>query len=294
MTEQSRYQDWIGRAETALDVLDPVRVAALNATIGETGKPMGMPAAGDPLPPGAQWLYFWPLAPMSEVGPDGHPKRGGFLPPVSLPKRMWAGGRLRFHQPLIAGAQATRRSEILSVSGKDGRSGPLVFVTVAHEFLVDGSLCLREEHDIVYRDDAPASRKPAAAKDATTDPAAEAPGDIVARRAIDPDPVMLFRYSALTFNGHRIHYDRDYCRDVEGYPGLIVHGPLIATFLMDLCRREGPAPLTEFEFRALRPLFDGERFETIAVAAPDGGWALRAARPGKAPNMTATARFGTR
>jgi len=241
-------RDWIGRTERRSDTTTATPVAALAATLDRDD---GQPLPGTDLPPLWHWLYFLPLAPQHEIGPDGHPKRGGFLPPVPLPRRMWAGGRLAFHQPLRVGEAITRDSRITDVSVKHGRSGSLVFVTVQHLICNAAGLAITEEHDIVYRD-APA---PGAPTPITTPQAA--PAGETFSRLITPDPVLLFRYSALTFNGHRIHYDRPYVTGVEGYPGLIVHGPLIATLLLDLLRREMPgARVKRFDFKALRPVFD--------------------------------------
>ncbi|MBL8350637.1 MAG: MaoC family dehydratase N-terminal domain-containing protein [Burkholderiaceae bacterium] len=243
-------RDWIGRTERRSDDVTATPVAALSATL-DRDDPAPLP--GTDLPPLWHWLYFLPLAPQHEIGPDGHPKRGGFLPPVPLPRRMWAGGRLQFHHPLRVGDEITRDSRIADVSVKHGRSGSLVFVTVRHEIRNAQGLAISEEHDIVYRD-APAPGAPAPAPQA-------APAGETFSRLITPDPVLLFRYSALTFNGHRIHYDRPYVTEVEGYPGLIVHGPLIATLLLDLLRRERPeAGVKRFEFKALRPVFDIHSF----------------------------------
>jgi 3-methylfumaryl-CoA hydratase len=200
---------------------------------------------------------------MAMLGQDGHAQRGGFLPPVTLPRRLWAGGRLTFLAPVIIGQQATRTSKIKSVELKQGKSGPLVFVTVAHEVSVQGSVVLREEHDIVYRE-APGVNDPAPAAKA-------APDDAQWSKQIVPDAVQLFRYSALTFNGHRIHYDRRYATEVEGYPGLIVHGPLIATLLTELVRHELPdRELSTFSFRALSPVFDTAPFSVHGSLVPDG------------------------
>lgn len=253
------WRDWIGREERREDVLTAAPLAAWFATLDRDDAP---PRAGDALPPLAHWLYFLPLAKTGELGPDGHPKRGGFLPPVPLPRRMWAGGRFEFLQPLRVGEAVTRVSRIVAVSAKRGRSGELVFVTVRHEIAGPRGLALTEEHDIVYRD-LPAADAPAA------QPVA-APTDETFAREIAPDSVLLFRYSALTFNGHRIHYDRTYATAVEGYPGLVVHGPLIATLLVDLLRQHVPdAALQTFEFKAIAPLFDIHRF--TVCGKPDGG-----------------------
>lgn len=257
-------RDWIGRTETRTDEVTPTPVAALAATLDLDDIENGPGAA---VPPLWHWLYFLPLARQSEIGSDGHPRRGGFLPPVPLPRRMWAGGRLEFRRPLVVGAEITRNSRIRDVSIKEGRSGALVFVTVDHEIADANGVAIREEHDIVYRDN-PQPGAPAPKPQA-------APTDEVFRREIAPDPVLLFRYSALTFNGHRIHYDRTYVTEVEGYPGLIVHGPLIATLLIDLVRRHLPdARVTRFDFRAVRPVFDIHRFTVCGKPGTDGTVAL--------------------
>jgi 3-methylfumaryl-CoA hydratase len=269
---------WIGRTETRADIIAADRVAAMAATLDwETA-----PAPGDALPPGWHWLFFNPSVRAREVGPDGHPIRGGFLPPVPLPRRMWAGGRLRFEAPLRVGETAQRDSEILKVEAKSGRSGALVFVTVRHRLSGAAGLAVEEEHDIVYR--------PLPAPGATAPTPPQAPTDGVWRREIRPDPVLLFRYSALTFNGHRIHYDHPYVTQVEGYPGLIVHGPLIATLLMDLANRQRPGALRQFAFRAISPLFDTAPFSVHGTLAADGASArLWAAGPGGALAMSADA-----
>jgi len=242
----SHLRDWIGRSETRNDLVSATPMAALSATLDRDD---AAPVAGTLLPPLWHWLYFTPLTRHSELGVDGHAKRGGFLPPVPLPRRMWAGGRLEFRQPLRVGDTVTRTSTIKDVSIKHGRSGALVFVCVKHDFSNAHGLALAEEHDIVYRD-APLPGAPA------PEPT-PAPHDEQFSREIVPDPVLLFRYSALTFNGHRIHYDRSYVTGVEGYPGLIVHGPLIATLLLDLLRRNLPeVQVKRFSFKALRPTFD--------------------------------------
>ncbi|HZZ01746.1 FAS1-like dehydratase domain-containing protein [Paraburkholderia sp.] len=248
--------EFIDRHTVQADDISAFPLTALAATLDRT-------EAGDTVPPLWHWLYFLPVAPLAEVGPDGHPKRGGFLPPVSLPRRMWAGGRLTFHAPLKVGEHARRTSTIASIEDKTGRSGRLVFVTVQHTIEAGGELKIEEEHDIVYRD-APqpglAPPKPAPAPESET-----------WRRTINADPVMLFRYSALTFNGHRIHYDYPYVTQVEDYPGLIVHGPLIATLLVDLVRRERPAAtLKSFAFTALRPTFADQPFNVCGKPSDDG------------------------
>lgn len=253
-------KDWIGRTETRADLLGVTPLQALAATLDRNGPP---PRPGDPLPPCWHWLYFLPLYRQSEIGPDGHPRRGGFLPPVPLPRRMWAGGRLEFVRPLRVGAAVSRSSRIVDINGKEGRSGPLVFVRLRHEISDADGAALIEEQDIVYRDNPPPG-DPAA-------PARAAPGEQDWIRQIRPDDVLLFRYSALTFNAHRIHYDRRYATEVEGYPGLVVHGPLIATLLLDLLWRHRPeAQAARFAFRAVRPLVDSAPFFVCGRHGHDG------------------------
>jgi 3-methylfumaryl-CoA hydratase len=257
-----RLRGWIGRSETRGDIAAAMPVAALAATLDRDDL-LAEPAPGTSVPPLWHWLYFLPLTPQSELGPDGHARRGGFLPPVPLPRRMWAGGRLQWHAPLRVGEAVQRTSTIASVAHKPGRSGDLVFVVVRHALHNAQGPALTEEHDIVYR---------AAAQPGDPAPVPQAaPADAAWSREIVPDPVLLFRYSALTFNGHRIHYDRSYVTEVEGYPGLVVHGPLIATLLVDLVRRYAPhADVATFRFKAVRPTFDLHPFRVSGRPAADG------------------------
>ena len=244
------WRAWIGRTERRTDLVTAAPMRALSATLDRDDP---APSRGTEVPPPWHWLYFTPVAPQHEIGPDGHQARGEFLPPVTLPRRMWAGSRIAFAHPLRVGDEVERVSRIADVTVKEGRTGRLVFVTVHHEISDARGIAIAEDHDIVYRD-LPAPGAPAA----TPQPA---PTDESYSRPVAPDPVLLFRYSALTFNGHRIHYDRSYVTGVEGYPGLIVHGPLIATLLLDNFRRHAPdARVARFEFRAVRPLFDIHRF----------------------------------
>ena len=262
----AHLQSWEGNTETLADDITAAPVRALQATLDRDDAP---PAQGDALPPLWHWLYFLPQPRQSALGPDGHPLRGGFLPPVPLPRRMWAGGRLQWQpgNPLLLGDAVTRTSRIVSVQHKAGRTGDLLFVGVRHEIGNANGLALTEEHDIVYR----ANPQPG---DMVPSPQA-APKNAQQHtgwtRDITPDDVLLFRYSALTFNGHRIHYDRRYVTSVEGYPGLVVHGPLIATLLVDLLRRQMPgARLASFEFRAVRPVFDVAPFKLHGSPSADG------------------------
>ena len=260
----AHLQTWQGRSEHLSDSLTAMPVAAMSATLDRDDP---APAAGTALPPLWHWLYFLPHARASEIGPDGHPKRGGFLPPVPLPRRMWAGGRLRWEaaNPLQVGQEVQRQSTIQSVTHKAGRSGELLFVLVEHQYLNAQGLALTEEHDIVYR----SAAQPGDPVPPPTKPPLH--GQAAWSRTIAPDEVLLFRYSALTFNGHRIHYDRKYVTEVEGYPGLIVHGPMIATLLLDLLRHKMPdAEVAKFEFRAVRPTFDINHFFVNGTPAADG------------------------
>ena len=276
---EANFRQWIGRTESRTDIVTATPVAALAATLDRDD---ALPNLGETLPPLWHWLYFLPLVRQSELGPDGHPKRGGFLPPVPLPRRMWAGGRLQFLQPLRIGERIERMSRIVDVTAKVGRSGSLVFVVVRHEIAGERGAAIVEEHDIVYRD--------ASHMGSATMPVAPAAADAQWTRTVVPDDVLLFRYSALTFNGHRIHYDRRYVTEIEGYPGLVVHGPLIATLLVDLLRRHRPdAPIGAFEFRARSPLFDGASFTINGRVGGDARVALWAANARGELAMDATA-----
>lgn len=269
---------WIGRSENAVDTLD-ARPARLMASIMPSGLDFSASVA---LPPLWNWLYFPTNVPLTELGGDGHPALGGFLPPVNLPRRMWAGGRFEFSRDLTIGAQVERLSTITNVALKSGRSGKLCFVTVRHDYSSNGHHCLSEEHDIVYRD----NPGPSAAK---AEPQ-RAPEGADFTKTIYPSPVMLFRYSALTFNSHRIHYDIDYCRDVEGYPGLVFHGPLTAALLANFAEQHWSKRLQTFEFRAVSPLFDIAPFDICAKSDGEGA-KLWAETPDGNLAMIASARF---
>jgi len=246
--------DWIGRSHTVTDTLDPVLTGRLAATLGEAAPP-----AGAALPPLWHWAFFIEPAHAHALGADGHPARGGFLPPAQNRNRMWAGGRVTFLQPLIIGTPAERHTTILDVQEKTGRTGQLLFVTLRHEYNQAGTLAIAEEQDIVYRQATPPKLAGSAAA-----PSAQW------RETITPDPVLLFRYSAVTFNGHRIHYDHPYVTQTEGYPGLVVHGPLIATLMLAAFARARPqAVLQHLSYRGLRPLIAPTPFAVAGrVSAP--------------------------
>jgi hydroxyacyl-ACP dehydratase HTD2-like protein with hotdog domain len=247
------FDAWVGRTETRSDAVWPLLVRGMAATLD-------LPTPRGPLPPLWHWMLFADWVPASGLGPDGHPKRGGFLPPVhDLPRRMWAGGRLQFHAPLHEGDPVTRSSTILSITEKSGGSGRLVFVTLRHDIDGPDGLAITEEQDIVYRGAEAEAVKPGEPAD---------PVNALAAREVRPDAVLLFRYSALTGNGHRIHYDADYVRNVEGYPGLIVHGPLQATWLAALAAELGP--FRRFSFRGRRPAFAGHALQVEAWQSSDG------------------------
>jgi 3-methylfumaryl-CoA hydratase len=256
----AQLRGWEGRSERLDDELTAAPVRSLSATLDRDDPD---PGDGTELPPLWHWLYFLPRHRQSELGEDGHAKLGGFLPPVPLPRRMWAGGRLQWHAPLHVGDRIERTSRNASVTHKAGRTGDQVFVRVKHEVRNARGVALTEEHDIVYR--AP----PRPGDPAPPPQAAPTPAEWT--RELTPDDVLLFRYSALTFNGHRIHYDRKYVTGVEGYPGLVVHGPLIATLLVDLVRRQRPdARLETFSFKAVRPTFDGHPMRVNGNPSADG------------------------
>ena len=256
-----KLRDWVGKTQTTEDFVAPFPVRALIGTFDEKDRD---PANGDPLPPLWHWLYFLEIAPQSKIGPDGHAERGDFLPPVPLPRRMWAGSRFRFDgEPVRIGETIQRRSAIKSVEPKTGSTGSMVFVTVQHTISGAGGVSFVEELDIVYREAAKAGEKPRDPK--------PAPPAATWSRPLVPAPVLLFRFSALTFNGHRIHYDQPYVTGTEGYPGLIVHGPMLGMLQMELARRSNPGrtPAT-FEFRALSPVFAGPAFLAQARREGDG------------------------
>jgi 3-methylfumaryl-CoA hydratase len=259
MTDARPLANWIGSRESMQDVVTPAKAAGMAALLDWRDP---VPGAGDPLPPLWHWMFFAPAVRQSEIGPDGHPARGGFMPPVLLPRRMFAGATTTFHHPLRVGETIAREGEVVAIDEKQGRTGPLVFVRVRYRISGPRGLALEDEHTIVYREESAAATPPP--------PPADLDG-LPWRREIAPDPVLLFRYSALTFNAHRIHYDRDYASRIEGYPGLVVHGPLIAGCLAELARENtGGRDMRSFSFRAVSPLFDTSRFTVAGGPMPDG------------------------
>ena len=239
---------WIGREEIRDDVATAAPLRGLAATL-DRETPF---EAGDEVPPLWHWTYFLPSPTTSQLGVDGHPKKGGFLPPIALPRRMWAGSRIQFLRPLRVGDAISRRSTVVDIVTKDGRTGPLYFVKVRHEVQTAGATAILEEQDIVYR-------QPPSAAASTTTPA-KAPVDAIWRRRIEPSPVLLFRYSALTFNSHRIHFDRPYAEQEEGYRGLVVHGPLQAALMLNLASAKLGRVPARFDYRCVAPLFAGPSF----------------------------------
>lgn len=273
---------WIGKTSDVTDTLTAQLAKALRATLFLE---VGEPKVGDPAPHTVHWCLGQPVFPMAMLGPDGHPTRGGFLPPVPLPRRMWAGGEISFRAPLCVGDEVIRKSRIANVEMKTGSTGTLCFVAVEHVISTRRGEAIRERHDIVYRENPTGDPNAAPTKPPAAPAAAQHSETHFA------DPVLLFRYSALTFNGHRIHYDRDYVTKVENYPGLIVHGPLQAALLIEMAAKlhNGKAP-AKFVYRGLQPLFDGADFSANA-AKSDHGLELWIANAHGAPTMKGTARW---
>lgn len=271
----TQFEDWIGKTQTRTEIIDMRHSELLAVTLG---KPI--PEEGSPLPACWHWAWFNDAFPASELGRDGHPKRGSFLPPIQLPRRMWAGGNLKFLSPLIIGQSITKTSTIESIKHRTGKSGELCIVSIRHKLMDGDNLCVDEQQNLVFREDPSPN---------ATSPASIAPPENPSHaEELFPDPVLMFRYSALTFNGHRIHYDVDYARNVEGYPDLVFHAPLTATALCELASRlSGEKPVKSFEYRATAPLFCNAPVklfghledETAKVWAetPSGGQAMIAA-----------------
>ena len=271
-------RQWIGRSQEASDIVTAQLVKGLRATLFQD---VGEPMTGEVSPFTVHWCLAQPVFPMSQLGPDGHPTRGGFLPPVPLPRRMWAGGELEFVDPLRVGDEARRTSRISDISVKTGSTGTLCFVSVEHLITSSRGTAIRERQDIVYRELTGGASAP---------PKAPPPPPVAKHKETHiSDPVLLFRYSALTFNGHRIHYDRDYVTKVEGYRGLIFHGPLQAALIVELAAKlHGDKPPKKFAYRGLQPLFEGSAFSVNANDNAEGMELWTANAEGQ-PTMKGTA-----
>ena len=269
----TNFQNWLGKSEIKTTVIDTRQAELLAATFDTD-----TPKKDDALPACWHWAWFNDAKPHSELGRDGHPKRGGnaLLPPITLPRRMWAGGEIKFLNPIIIGKEITKTSTIENIAEKNGSTGQLCIVTVLHELFDGKTLCISEQQNLVFRED-PNSNK---SKVILIAP----PKNAELSRIIKPDPVTMFRYSALTFNGHRIHYDVDYARDIEGYEGLVFHAPLTATLLLGLANEMADKPISHFNYRATAPLFghqdfsihgkkDGDKI-TLWAQTPLGGQAM--------------------
>lgn len=257
--EEVNLQEWTGKQEDIDDRIYVTPVRALALTLNYQDYPV---AEGKPLPELWHWLFFLPLSPMSAVGPDGHPKRGGFLPPISLERRMWASGRLHFQQELMIGDDIHKTSEILKISEKEGKAGKMIFVTVRHLVQSQRGVAVEEEQDIVYLPMPKSFVQP---------PPNPLPDDLSWQEAYPVDPVLLFRFSALTFNGHKIHYNWQHATEIEKYPGLVVHGPLQALLLLESAKQHHPGRKpASYSFKAVRPIFEADGLYLCGKSRPDG------------------------
>ena len=270
-------QDWLGKTESLADRVYPTPAKALARTLDDQDFE---PGEGQPLPELWYWLYFLPMAAASQIDGDGHPKRGGFLPPVALERRMWAGSRIRFHDDLLIGEAITKDAEIIKIAEKAGKTGSMVFVTVKHQVKSARGVAVTEEQDIVYLAKPTAFNPP---------PPTALPAAVAWREAYPVDPVLLFRFSALTFNAHKIHYDRRYAADEEKYPGLVVHGPLQALLLLESAKRHHPGQKpASYTFRGMRPMFDFDRISLCGQPKADQSCDLYTANGDDAIGMQAT------
>ncbi len=267
---------WIGRSRQRLDVVTPRLIEQFRATLAETLAPADVPL-------GLFWALGPEALPPADLGRDGHPHLGLILPRLPLPRRMWAGGEVEFPGALRIGDAVRRDSRVEAITFKTGSTGPLGFVSVRHDYLVDGQLQVTERQDLVYREDpVPGARQPVA-------PAAADLGPPLAGLTLFPDPVLLFRYSAITFNGHRIHYDRSYATEVEGYDDLVVHGPMQATLMLNVAAMAMGRCPQRFSYRGVSPLTCGKKIRVEAHEGADGGLSLRVSHDGGAVTMIGTA-----
>ena len=286
---QANLQDWVGRTETVAEYIQATTAEAMAATL------LHEPATLEPgasLPALWHWTHFLDKPRGDTLGADGHVRRGGFVPPVTLPRRMWGGSRLAYHQPLRIGEAAERTSTITRVAEKQGRSGALVIVTIEHRYTGESGLALVEEQDVVYREAPTANVSASGQATGSGKPGPQPPLAAQWSRTISADPILLFRYSALTFNSHRIHYDHVYATEVEGYPGLVVHGPLVATLLTEELARHHPEhTLARLTIRTLKPLFHDTPFHLEGALTDGGGAELWCRDEGGALTLQATAEF---
>lgn len=301
------YTDWEPIIATEVDSVGEGPSLALHGLVAsERPEDPCSPGRGEVLPALWHWLAFLPRVPQRDIGQDGHPRLGSFMPPVLLPRRMFAGGRVHIRAPLLVAEQLERTSKVVSVVPKRGRSGELCFVTVRHEISGAGGGFVEEEQDIVYREASPSPSSPSSPppqppqpkRPAPTEPVPESGGgflpepelgprqrdglDLTAwtwRRQLEITPTLLFRFSALTYNAHRIHYDRDFARAVEGYPALVVHGPLQAVMLAALCEHESGRPLTQFAFQASSPAFESDTLTFVGCRSESAGGLEAASGP---------------
>ncbi len=275
--ENINLQEWVGKKEEIKDRIYTTPIKALALTLNYKDLKI---AEGDLLPEIWYWLYFLPMVAMTDVGVDGHPKRGGFLPPISLERRMWASSRFKFHQNLIIGEEIRKTSEILKISEKEGKAGRMVFVTVKHLIQSARGVAVEEEQDIVYLP------MPKSFVQPEPNPI---PVDLQWKEQYPIDPVLLFRFSALTFNGHKIHYDWRYTTEVEKYPGLVVHGPLQALLLFESAKKNNPVKKpVSYSFRAVRPIFEFDKLTVCGRSNPDGSHDLFTANTDGNIGMQAT------
>lgn len=275
--DQVNLSAWINRSEITMGVLTDIAAQTAHAVLGKSGTPA--PRPGDTLPPLWHWFGFPPMAAMAQLGADGHPRLGGLMPPVRLNRRMWAGGALEFLAPLHVGERLTRETRIANVTEKSGAAGEMVFVTLEHDISGENGLALREQQDIVYLN----------IPDSFRAPKAIAPPENDMREPVILRTALLFRYSAITFNAHRIHYDLPYTQHVEHYPDLVVHGPLQANLLMEMAMRlRGRAP-SMFSFRGVHPVFVTDTLEVSASKISDAEWSLCTVAGGTHQGMQASA-----
>ena len=275
------YGDWTPTVETVTETIDLTQVRKFASVLDLDESQFDDGAA---LPAMWHWLFFLHRAPSANIGPDGHPRRGGFFPPVELQRRMFAGERVSFHAPLVIGQPATRTGTITRLDEKEGRSGRMVLASAQYRIEQGGTLCVEDTHDIVYI--AGGGATPAPGPDAFSAP------DGAWHREVKADPVLLFRFSALSFNSHRIHYDAVYAQNEEGYPGLVVHGPLTALLLSELARAQMATPMTQYSFRGRAPIFEPWPFHLVGQPGDGGAVKLEAVRNDGTVAMTATAQFG--